>query len=304
MSRAWLWVAVALAVPAWAQPAKKVSAREEIARLEKELDEQRALMVRLLEFQAECNEQLLKLAKGQPAKVPEMSVASVAPAPVVPSAPAVVPVTPGIEDSPAPAATPGKASKGGVSRTGEVTGRVHVANGGPAWVFVEDVGGRADGALEIKQQDKQFQPRVVAVPRGTKVTFPNLDVVYHNVFSLTPGQAFDLGMVRAGDAVRSRTFSRPGVVDIFCNLHSKMSATVLVTPGPLMAKVGADGRFRLEGVPVGTHKVSAWAGGTEVASKSVEVSAGGASVDFDLKGGGVDKAHLNKQGQPYGSYDD
>jgi plastocyanin len=222
------------------------------------------------------------------------------PAPVV--APSIEPAPPPMTTATvAPAAA--RSAKGSKSAA-EVTGRVHVSSGGPAWVFVEDVpGAAASGSVEIRQQDKQFVPRVAAVPRGTKVTFPNYDVVYHNVFSLTPGQAFDLGMVRAGDAVKSRSFSKPGVVEVFCNLHSKMSASVLVTPGPLLTRVGADGTFRLEGVPLGPHKLSAWAGGREVETKSVEVGPGGAVVDFEVKGGG-DRPHTNKLGQPYGSYDE
>jgi plastocyanin len=292
-----LAVVLAMAASSHAAEPVKKSAREEIARLEKELDEQRALLVHLLEVQASCTEQLLRLAKGQPSQA---VVATVTPAATV-SAPLVAPV---VEPAPAPVLTPAPKSPKATKSTAEVTGRVHVSNGGPAWVFVEDVHGAAsEGALEIRQQDKQFSPRVAAVPRGTKVTFPNYDVVYHNVFSLTPGQAFDLGMVRAGDAVKSRAFVKPGVVEIFCNLHSKMSASVLVTPGPLLARVGADGTFRLEGVPLGVHKVSAWAGGHEVDTRSVEVGPGGASVDFDVKGGG-DRPHTNKLGQPYGSYDE
>lgn len=296
MRIAWLSVVVVLAAPAWAQPAKRVSAREQISRLEQELADQRALMLRMLELQASCNEQLMKLAKGEAAEAP---VAVVTPPP---AAPAPVTVTPAVEETREAAPRPSRAK---TPSTAEVTGRVHVGTGGPAWVFVSDVTGPGGGgAVEIRQQDKQFHPRVLAVAPGTKVSFPNLDVVYHNVFSLTPGQSFDLGMVRAGDAVKTRSFTKPGVVEIFCNLHSQMSASVLVTPGPLLAKVGADGRFTLPGVPLGSHTLTAWAGGQQLATKTVEVGAGGATADFSLAGVASARPHLNKLGQPYGSYDD
>lgn len=295
MRSAWLSVVVVLAAPAWAQPTKRVSAREQIAKLEQELADQRALMLRMLELQASCNEQLMKLAKGEAAQAP-VAVVTPPPAPTLPVA-----VTPALEETrEAPRPMRAKAPT-----TAEVTGRVHVGTGGPAWVFVADVTGPGSGgAVEIRQQDKQFHPRVVAVTPGTKVSFPNLDVVYHNVFSLTPGQSFDLGMVRAGDAVKSRSFTRPGVVEIFCNLHSQMSASVLVTPGPLLTKVGADGRFTLPGVPLGAHTLTAWAGGQQLATKTVEVGAGGAAADFSLDGVASARPHLNKLGQPYGSYDE
>lgn len=294
MRIAWLSVVVVLAAPAWAQPTKRVSAREQIAKLEQELADQRALLLRMLELQASCNEQLMKLAKGEAAAAP---VAVVTPPP--PAAP--VPVTPALEE-PREAPRPVRAK---LPSTAEVTGRVHVGTGGPAWVFVADVTGPGNGgAVEIRQQDKQFHPRVLAVPPGTKVSFPNLDVVYHNVFSLTPGQSFDLGMVRAGDAVKTRSFTKPGVVEIFCNLHSQMSASVLVAPGPLLARVRADGRYTLPGVPLGAHTLTAWAGGQQLASKTVEVGAGGAAADFSLDGVASARPHLNKLGQPYGSYDE
>lgn len=274
---------------------KKVSAREELARLEKELAAQRALLVRMLELQNECTAQMIRAVNGQEVETPVLKELPpvVAPAPAA-SAPA---------SSPAPAARATTPAPRG-ARTGAITGKVHVSTGGPAWVFVEDVKGAAPGGtVEIKQEDKQFSPRMVAVPSGTRLTFPNLDVVYHNVFSLTPGQTFDLGMVRAGDPVKAKVMNKPGVVEIFCNLHSRMSATVLVTPGPLLAKVARDGTFTIDNVPVGSHQVSAWAGGQALSTQTVDVGAGGASVEFQLAAP-QQGAHLNKSGQPYGSYED
>jgi plastocyanin len=274
---------------------KKVSAREEIARLEKELAAQRALLVRMLELQSACTAQMIRAARGQEAQTPEL--ASVPePAPV--AAPAASPepsaAAPERERAPSPR----------TAKTAAITGKVRVSGGGPAWVFVEDVKGPAPGGtVEIKQQDKQFVPRIVAVPAGSRLSFPNLDVVHHNVFSLTPGQTFDLGMSRAGDPVKSKTMNKPGVLEIFCNLHARMSATVLVTPGPLLTRVASDGSFTLENVPVGAHRVSAWAGGQVVKTQALEVGPGGATAQFELSAP-TETAHTNKLGQPYGSYAD
>jgi plastocyanin len=208
--------------------------------------------------------------------------------------------TTGAVSAPPPRRPPSDSSK-----TAEVTGKVTVSSGGPAWVFVEDVKGATPGAaVEIKQEDKQFSPRMIAVPSGTRVSFPNLDVVYHNVFSLTPGQTFDLGMQRAGDPVKARVMSKPGVVEIFCNLHSRMSATVLVTPGPLLTKVARDGSFKLENVPVGVRRLTAWAGGQALSTQTVEVGPGGATVQFTVNAPSEGKAHTTKTGQPYDSYED
>jgi plastocyanin len=273
-----------------AEPKKVVSAREELARLEKELATQRALLVRMLELQNECTEQMINAAKGLDVVTPTIAEPPPPTPPVMLSAP--------------PVERAGPAYVARAPKTASITGKVHVTTGGPAWVFVADVKGPApSGAIEIKQEDKQFNPRVMAVPIGMRVTFPNLDVVYHNVFSLTPGQSFDLGMLRAGDPVKSRVMSKAGVVEIFCNLHSRMSASLLVTPGPLLTKVARDGTFTLGEVPLGSHQVSAWAGGQTIATQTVDLGAGGASVEFQLAPQ-PPGAHTNKTGQPYGSYDD
>ena len=270
------------------------SARDEIARLEKELAEQRALLIRILQLQVEHGQQMLRLAQGQamaPVAAPEPAPAPVAV--VTPPRPAPV------EREPAP--TP----RGSKQAVAAVTGKVKVTGAnGPAWVFVEDVkAAPASGSMEIRQEGKQFAPRTAVVPRGTKVNFPNLDSIFHNVFSVSEGNTFDLGTARAGDPVKSYVMMNPGVVEIFCNMHSRMSASVLVAPSGLFAKVESDGSFRIEGVPVGSHKVSAWAGGESIASRSVDVTASGGEVELTLNAA-APGAHKNKLGQPYGSYGD
>jgi plastocyanin len=209
--------------------------------------------------------------------------------------------------SPEPAATrtssasPPKRSAAVATVTGTV--KVKGANG-PAYVFLADVkGAPATGSIEIRQQDKQFYPRTAVVPRGTKITFPNYDSIFHNVFSVSVGNEFDLGSARKGDPVKSYVVNTPGVIEIFCNMHSRMSSTVLVTPSNIFTRVAADGTFKLEGVPLGTRKISAWAGGNSLVTESVEVGAGGGQVQLalDVADSGP---HKNKAGQAYGSYDD
>lgn len=277
---------------------KQKSAREEIARLEKELADQRALLVKILELQVERDQQLLRMVQtGQVTSLTPLPT----PTPVAPVA-TEPPPTP-------PPAVEVKATSSNVPKTkgptATVTGTLKVKNAqGPAFVFVEDVRGpMATGSLEIKQEDKQFSPRVAVVPLGTKVDFPNLDSIFHNVFSVSVGNEFDLGTARKGDAVKSHVMTKPGVVEIFCNMHSRMSATVLVTPSSLYARAGADGSFKLDNVPVGSHRISAWAGGATVSTQTVDVTASGAKVDLELDTQSQ-AAHKNKLGQPYGSYGD
>ena len=139
-------------------------------------------------------------------------------------------------------------------------------------------------AVEIKQENKQFIPRVQVVPIGTSVSFPNLDPIFHNVFSNSPRNGFDLGSYRAGDQTRSAVFNAPGVVDIYCNIHQRMSAHVLVVPSKLYTRVRPDGSFRLEGVPAGMRTMVAWSPSLKPIQQKVEVGPGMASrVAFDME---------------------
>lgn len=301
-----LLIGLVMAAQLWgpgaeAQPVSKDgkvlrSAREDIARLERELAEQRALLLRILQLQVEHDQQLLRMAQGQ-----GFTPVPVTPPPPVesssPSAPAPAPAEPRRSEPAAPAKR--------ASSVATVTGTVKLSGTrGPAWVFVEGVrGAPATGSLEIRQEDKQFWPRVAVVPRGTRISFPNLDSIFHNVFSVSVGNEFDLGTTRKGDPVKTHVAMTPGVVEIFCNMHARMSSSVLVTPSGLFAKVGPDGNFRLEGVPLGTQRVTAWAGGNSLATESVEVSAQGGEVALQLQ---VSEPgpHKNKAGTDYGTYGD
>jgi plastocyanin len=157
--------------------------------------------------------------------------------------------------------------------------------------------------IEIKQEDRQFSPRHAVVQAGTTATFPNMDSVFHNVFSTSPRNSFDLGTYRAGDKVKSVTLTSPGVVDVYCNMHQRMSASILVLPNALFAKVKPDGSFRIENVPVGARKLVAWSPRAKPAQQKVDVSTTGAQVSFSLQHADA-HAHLNKLGQAYGSYRD
>jgi plastocyanin len=187
-----------------------------------------------------------------------------------------------------------------------VSGQVAVKGGKAAeiFVYVDDVRGPlVKEKLEIQQKDKQFQPKVAVVQRGTTLVFPNYDAVFHNVFSVSPGNSFDLGTYQAGDPAKSAVLTAPGVVDIFCNLHSRMTASVLVVPSGLFTRVSADGKFRIDNVPVGNHRLVAWTPNGTPVSQQVEVSTGGGEAAFSIEV--AEKAtHTNKYGQPYGSYGD
>jgi plastocyanin len=176
---------------------------------------------------------------------------------------------------------------------------------GEAYVYLDGV--RSSPArghtVEIKQRDKQFAPRVAVVPLGTRLIFPNQDTVIHNVFSTASGNSFDLGSVKGGETSTPVTLLKPGPVEIFCNIHSKMRADILVVPNAHWTRVSSDGSFSIAGVPVGTRKVVLWSPTLKPISQQVEVSAKGGTVTFSSEAMAV-HPHMNKRGQAYGSYDE
>ena len=86
----------------------------------------------------------------------------------------------------------------------------------------------------MNQRDETFVPHVVAITTGTTVDFPNSDRIYHNVFSLSKTTSFDLVRYAAGRS-KSVRFDRPGIVRVFCEIHSHMSAFILVFSHPFFA---------------------------------------------------------------------
>jgi plastocyanin len=169
-------------------------------------------------------------------------------------------------------------------------------------VFVADVPAGAGGRAEIRQRGKEFVPRVLAVPAGTEVVFPNDDKVEHNVFSHSAVSDFDLGRFGKG-AGKARRFDKPGVAEIFCNIHKEMVAYLVVTPGNLFAVTGPDGSFSIKNVPPGKHKLQLWErfARPRLMEATIDVPAGGAAElvrEIDEKTD-ADPAHKNKFGVDY-----
>ena len=126
-------------------------------------------------------------------------------------------------------------------------------------VYVRDAQSQAVAPMRaaIRQEDERFIPRVVAVTVGSEVEFPNDDPIYHNVFSLSRVKTFNLGRYPRGETRRVR-FDEPGIVKVFCDIHSHMSAIVMVFDHSLFAVPDAAGRFELPAMPEGNHQITAW----------------------------------------------
>jgi plastocyanin len=148
---------------------------------------------------------------------------------------------------------------------------------GPRGAFEEPTAGRAT----LDQRDEAFVPPLLAITVGTVVDFPNNDRTYHNVFSFSKPKRFDLGRYARGHS-KSVRFDRPGVVRVFCDIHSHMSAFILVFAHRFFALTDGEGLFRLERVPPGGYTVVAWSDGQERERRPVRVPEGGGVVELDL----------------------
>lgn len=138
----------------------------------------------------------------------------------------------------------------------------------------------------MDQRDERFVPHVLAIVRGTWVDFPNDDKTYHNVFSLSKTQEFNLGRYAVGHSKAVR-FENPGIVRVFCDIHSHMSAFILVFAHRYFAVTDDDGRYRIDGVPPGTYTVAVWnetlRGDPPKRTVTIDSAGGDADADFSIR---------------------
>jgi plastocyanin len=111
--------------------------------------------------------------------------------------------------------------------------------------------------VTVTQRGEQFLPPVTAITVGSVVEFPNEDPFFHNVFSLSRVRTFDLGRYPSGES-RERAFPRAGIIKVYCDIHSQMSALIMVLDHPWFTIPQEDGRFTLASVPPGTYTLVAW----------------------------------------------
>lgn len=168
------------------------------------------------------------------------------------------------------------------------TGAV-VANPEPALavVYLEGAAKPASSSeparpIELSQKDYQFSRSVLPVQVGARVSFPNLDDDYHNVFSYSKPKRFDLGRYRKDEEAASVVFDKPGVVKLFCEIHEHMRATILVLDTPYFTRTDASGAFKLENLPAGKFTLKVWLDEKRILEKAVELVEGQTlKVDFN-----------------------
>lgn len=140
----------------------------------------------------------------------------------------------------------------------------------------------APSDLAIAQQHESFQPHVLPVLAGWSVAFPNRDPIFHNVFSLSSVKTFDLGRYPQ-NASKSVRFDKPGLVQVFCHIHSDMSGVVFVLSNRYFTVPNEAGRYGIDAVPPGDYRIVAWHERSHAATRHVHVTAGEtAVVDFNI----------------------
>jgi hemoglobin len=209
--------------------------------------------------------------EGAPPRIttPPVAVATAPPQPLA--------VGSSAEEEPEP--RPARGSLAGAIKTGGLGDTLAV-------VTLEPLSGRRARRTPrhriIEQRNREFAPRVMAVPVGSTVSFPNFDPIYHNVFSRSDTRPFDLGLYKNGQA-RELTFEREGIVRVGCNLHANMSATVVVVAAPHYAITDRRGRFFFRSLEPGRYRLNAYGErGAAPTTQEVVVSAGENNVSVAL----------------------
>jgi|SRR5579885_924237 len=157
----------------------------------------------------------------------------------------------------------------------------------------------------MRQFKRHFVPHVITIPVGGSVEFPNLDPIFHNAFSNFSGQPFDVGLYPPGTS-KTEIFRHPGIVRVFCNIHSTMSAIIAVVPTPWYATTPASGRFLIDSVPAGEYDLHLFHERAQpdvlhALERRVTVSENGLALPLITisETGYIPAPHLNKYGKPY-----
>jgi len=178
------------------------------------------------------------------------------------------------------------AARAGADGTGELRGRVSlgVANVAlaavaPLVVYLEALdapsgaGAPPRAVQRMRQRDAHFSPAFLVVVAGQSVEMANDDAIYHNVFSYSRPNDFDLGLYPAGES-RKLALRHPGVVKLYCSIHESMNATILVAPTRWFDVVSAKGGYALTGIPAGRYRAVVWAERLPATARVIEIGAG------------------------------
>jgi plastocyanin len=137
--------------------------------------------------------------------------------------------------------------------------------------------------VQLDQHFLQFTTRVVPILKGTTVDFTNNDPVYHNVFTNSQENKFDLGRKKQGEKSSVKFTHAEVPVKVFCEVHNSMKAYILVLDNPYFTKCGPGQHFKIKGIPPGTYTLVAWHDLWEPVEQKVTIKKGkNAIVDIAM----------------------
>jgi len=142
------------------------------------------------------------------------------------------------------------------------------------WIEQDEPVSVVPATAKMRQSGRRFDPDFVVVPVGSSVDFPNLDPIFHNIFSLSRSENFDLGYYSEGRS-RRVTFSHSGVVQVYCHIHPGMYGVIVVTPTAWSAIPGDDGSFGWTGIPPGEYRLAVWQKKSGLVKKRLNVPPSG-----------------------------
>jgi len=111
--------------------------------------------------------------------------------------------------------------------------------------------------LVLDQKGCRFEPHVLIVPAGAKVSILNSDAILHNIHTASfKNKSINLAIDAGGSTVVKLDKAEP--IKVSCDYHPWMKCMLYVTDATHWALSGARGEFFVEGVPPGTYEVTLW----------------------------------------------
>src|SRR5690349_20349574 len=125
------------------------------------------------------------------------------------------------------------------------------------WLEGENTNDSRPITASMDQKSRHFEPDLLIVPAGSKISFPNLDPIFHNNFSLSRTRDFDLGYYSQGKS-REVIFPKARIVQVYCHVHPEMYGVIVVTSSKWTAHPTPDGSFSWSHVPAGKYHLMIW----------------------------------------------
>ncbi len=168
-------------------------------------------------------------------------------------------------------------------------------------VYITGFKSEAPGNIpEIVQKNIKFYPDILPIVVGQKIRFPNKDDIYHNVFSISQVNSFDLGQYKGVEAPKTVLFEKPGLVTVFCNIHPQMITYVAVLENNAFGMTDQDGIFQIPDIPPGILKIHAWLPNSKRTTKEVLIKPGQQNVvDLEVRETIKAISHKRKDGSDY-----